>query len=90
MGWMSWGYYMCGDNCLDNPQKCLDEELILSVADSFYNDGYQEAGYEYIVIDDCWSERERSSDGRLVPDKNRFPNGMKYISDYVSKLFYDY
>ncbi|XP_013164100.1 PREDICTED: alpha-N-acetylgalactosaminidase-like [Papilio xuthus] len=83
MGWMSWGYYMCGDNCLDNPQKCLDEELILSVADSFYNDGYQEAGYEYIVIDDCWSERERGSDGRLVPDKNRFPNGMKYIADYI-------
>ncbi|XP_013147924.1 PREDICTED: alpha-galactosidase A-like isoform X3 [Papilio polytes] len=83
MGWMSWGYYMCGDNCLDQPHKCLDEELILSVVDTFYNDGYQEAGYEYIVIDDCWSERERDSDGRLVPDRNRFPHGMKFISDYI-------
>ncbi|XP_013147923.1 PREDICTED: alpha-N-acetylgalactosaminidase-like isoform X2 [Papilio polytes] len=86
MGWMSWGYYMCGDNCLDQPHKCLDEELILSVVDTFYNDGYQEAGYEYIVIDDCWSERERDSDGRLVPDRNRFPHGMKFISDYVTYI----
>ncbi|CAH2058289.1 unnamed protein product, partial [Iphiclides podalirius] len=83
MGWMSWGYFKCGANCTKNPQKCLDENLILSVADSFYKEGYQEAGYEYIIIDDCWSERTRGKDGRLVADRQRFPNGMKYISDYI-------
>lgn len=56
----------------------------MSVADAFYHDGYQEAGYEYIVIDDCWSERERDKSGRLVPDMKRFPRGMKFLSDYVS------
>ena len=25
--------------------------------------GYREAGYEYLVIDDCWSLRERGKDG---------------------------
>ncbi|XP_062532752.1 alpha-galactosidase A isoform X2 [Bombyx mori] len=83
MGWMSWGYYMCGADCEQNPDKCLDEKLILSVADTFYNEGYQEAGFEYIIIDDCWSEHHRDRDGRLVPDSLRFPNGMKYISDYI-------
>lgn len=83
MGWMSWGYYMCGADCEQNPDKCLDEKLILSVADTFYNEGYQEAGFEYIIIDDCWSEHHRDRDGRLVPDRLRFPNGMKYISDYI-------
>ncbi|KAL4713737.1 hypothetical protein ACJJTC_004268 [Scirpophaga incertulas] len=85
MGWMSWGYYMCGANCEKNPEKCLNENLILTVADTFYQEGYQEAGYEYIIIDDCWSELERDSNGRLVPDRKRFPNGMKYIADYIHK-----
>ncbi|CAG4994988.1 unnamed protein product [Parnassius apollo] len=83
MGWMSWGYYECAVNCDENPEKCLDEYLILSVADTIYNEGYQEAGFEYIIIDDCWAEHERDSKGRLVADKSRFPHGMKYISDYI-------
>ncbi|XP_068624210.1 alpha-galactosidase A-like [Battus philenor] len=83
MGWMSWGYYLCGDNCEEHPEKCLDENLILSIADTFYTEGYQEAGYEYIIIDDCWSERKRDKHGRLVADKKRFPHGMKYIADYI-------
>ncbi|CAH0714864.1 unnamed protein product, partial [Brenthis ino] len=86
MGWMSWGYYMCGVNCKNKTQKCLDEKLILSIADKFYNDGYQEAGFEYIIIDDCWSEKKRDKNGRLVADRERFPHGMKYIADYIHKL----
>ncbi|XP_023951183.2 alpha-N-acetylgalactosaminidase [Bicyclus anynana] len=86
MGWMSWGYYMCGVDCDNNPHKCLDEKLILSVADKFYTEGYQEAGFEYIIIDDCWSEKARDDNGRLVADKKRFPRGMKYIADYIHKL----
>ncbi|XP_059056337.1 uncharacterized protein LOC131850182 [Achroia grisella] len=84
MGWMSWGYYMCGDKCDDNPEKCLDEQLIMSVADTFYEEGYQEAGFEYIIIDDCWSEKKRDEYGRLFPDTKRFPRGMKYLADYIN------
>lgn len=47
-------------------------------------DGYKDAGYEYVIIDDCWAEMERSSEGQLIPDKLRFPNGMKTLADYVS------
>lgn len=66
----------------------FSEKLILSVADKFYKEGYQEAGYEYIIIDDCWSEKKRDANGRLVPDRERFPHGMKYIADYVCLLIY--
>ncbi|KAI8423793.1 hypothetical protein MSG28_012807 [Choristoneura fumiferana] len=83
MGWMSWGYYMCGVECETVPEKCLNEQLILSVADKFYREGYQEAGFEYIIIDDCWSERYRGKDGRLKPDRKRFPRGMKFLADYI-------
>lgn len=47
--------------------------------------GYKELGYEYIVIDDCWSEKKREESGVLQADHIRFPNGMKHVSDYVSK-----
>lgn len=48
------------------------------------NDGYKDAGYEYVIIDDCWLEKNRTTDGKLQADKKRFPNGMKHLSDYVS------
>ncbi|CAB3226159.1 unnamed protein product [Arctia plantaginis] len=83
MGWMSWGYYMCSIKCERESDKCLNEQLIMSVADTFYNEGYQEAGYEYIIVDDCWAEKHRDEHGRLVPDKKRFPRGMKFLADYI-------
>ena len=33
--------------------------------------------YEYLNLDDAWSERERGPDDRLVANKQRFPSGMK-------------
>lgn len=47
--------------------------------------GYLAAGYNYLVIDDCWSMRERDKDGRLVADPEKFPHGMKAVADYVHK-----
>lgn len=53
------------------------------MADVMVRDGYKDVGYEYVNIDDCWSEKERVN-GRIVPDKDRFPHGLKYLADYVS------
>ena len=73
MGWNSWNTF--GFN--------INEELIKGIADKFIELGLKDAGYEYVVIDDCWSERQRGADGRIVPDKNKFPNGIKPVADYV-------
>lgn len=73
MGWNSWNTF--GWN--------INDELIRTTADFFVESGLKDAGYEYIVIDDSWSERKRDSSGRLVPDKNKFPNGMKALADYI-------
>ena len=54
------------------------------MADLFVSEGYKDAGYEYVNIDDCWLSRSRDSQGRLQPDPKRFPNGMKHLADYVS------
>ena len=44
--------------------------------------GMKDAGYEYIVIDDCW-QIGRDSLGNIIPDPERFPNGMKALADYI-------
>ena len=50
------------------------------------SEGYAAVGYEYVIIDDCWLAHERDSKGRLQPDPDRFPNGIKALADYVSEL----
>ena len=73
LGWNSWNTF--GEK--------ISDSLIREMADYMVDHGYRDAGYEYLVIDDCWSLRERDSDGRLVPDPEKFPRGMKDLADYV-------
>lgn len=73
MGWNSWNTFGWQ----------INEKLIFEMADLMASQGYREAGYEYLVIDDCWSLRERGKDGRIVPDPEKFPHGMKAVADYV-------
>lgn len=73
LGWNTWNTF--GEN--------ISEALILETADKLIEYGYKDAGYEYVVIDDCWSLKERDKDGRLVPDPEKFPHGMKFIADYL-------
>lgn len=56
------------------------------MADIVVSEGYAAAGYEYINVDDCWLEKQRNNYGQLVPDRVRFPRGMKSLSDYVSQF----
>lgn len=76
MGWNTWNTF--GPN--------INEQLILESAKAMVDTGLKNAGYEYIVIDDMWSLKERDSNGRLQPDPVKFPHGMKYIADYVHSL----
>jgi len=73
MGWNSWNTFTWD----------INEELIKQVADVFVSEGYKDAGYEYIVIDDCWSLKERDEKGNMVADPKKFPSGMKALADYI-------
>jgi len=72
MGWNSWNKFGCD----------VSEKLIIEVADAMVSSGMAAAGYEYVVIDDCW-QVDRDENGEIVVDKDRFPHGMKYLSDYI-------
>jgi alpha-galactosidase len=49
--------------------------------------GLADKGYQYVDLDDCWAERLRDPvTQRMVPDKKKFPNGLKVIVDYAHSL----
>lgn len=73
MGWNSWNTF--GEN--------INEKLIMETADKMVEQGLLDCGYEYLVIDDCWSLRKRDEEGRLIADPEKFPHGMKAVADYV-------
>lgn len=73
MGWNSWNTF--GSD--------ISEALIRETADAMVETGLRDAGYRYLVIDDCWSLRSRNEKGELVADPVKFPCGMKALADYV-------
>jgi Alpha galactosidase A len=51
------------------------------MADAIVGTGMRDAGYIYVVLDDCWSTLERDTHGQLVADPAKFPSGMKALGD---------
>jgi hypothetical protein len=76
MGFNDWNAFGCN----------VSEQLIKDTALAMHTNGMQDAGYQYVNIDDCWLEKTRSADGHLVPDPVKFPDGIKGTADYVHSL----
>jgi alpha-galactosidase len=72
MGWNSWNRFHCDVN----------EQVVRDAADAMVASGMRDAGYQYVVVDDCW-QGERDRDGRIAPDPVRFPSGMRALADHV-------
>ncbi len=72
MGWNSWNKFGCN----------VDEKMIRDMADAMVTSGMKDAGYQYIVIDDCW-QVSRDQRGDIVADPKHFPSGLKALADYV-------
>ena len=70
MGWNSWNKFNCD----------VSEKLIKEIADAMVASGMKDAGYQYIVIDDCW-QIDRDGNGKIVADPERFPSGIKALVD---------
>jgi alpha-galactosidase len=75
MGWNSWNKFGCN----------VSEDMIKGMADAMATSGMKEAGYQYVVIDDCW-QVERDPSGNIVADAKIFPGGIKALADYVHSV----
>ena len=75
MGFNNWNLTQCGSQ--------FNEAFVEGIADTLVSTGLKDAGYRYVNLDDCWAQSSRDSKGNLVPDKDRFPHGIKAVADYV-------
>ena len=65
MGWLAWERFRCNTDCANDPHNCISERLFRQMADLIVSDGYQDVGYSYINVDDCWLAHTRDRQGRL-------------------------
>ncbi|MEV0838663.1 NEW3 domain-containing protein [Actinocatenispora sera] len=61
----------------------ISQQTFVDAANTLVDSGLAAAGYDYVAIDDCWSAAERDADGNLVADPAKFPNGMRWLGDYL-------
>jgi len=74
MGWNSWNTF----------GHTINETVIRETADALVSTGLKDCGYKYIVIDDCWSVKDkRDGNGDLIPDPDKFPDGVRALAEYV-------
>ena len=72
MGWAGWNRFFCDYN----------EATIREQSDALVSTGMRELGYRYVLIQECIAPG-RQSDGTLLVDPVRFPQGMKPLIDYI-------
>lgn len=54
-----------------------------AIANEMTKQGFRDAGYDSLGIDDCWLATERDENGRLQADRARFPSGIPTLAAYV-------
>ncbi|HEX6341155.1 glycoside hydrolase family 27 protein [Umezawaea sp.] len=73
LGWNSWNSFGCG----------VTEAQVRQAADAMVSSGMRDAGYQYVVVDDCWFDPQRDSAGNLRAHPTKFASGMKALGDYI-------
>ena len=80
MGWNSWNKFACDG---------LNEKVVRATADTMAANGMKDAGYHYVILDDCWqvavsaSNTGRDPQGNILVDTAKFPSGIKALADYI-------
>lgn len=59
---------------------------VLSQARAMNQSGLVAAGYNILILDDCYALKQRNATGHMVADPSKFPNGMQAFSKQVNQL----
>jgi len=62
----------------------VSESLLLDTSKTLVNSGLRDVGYNYVVLDDCWSDGRDEKDFLKV-DMKKFPSGMKSVADEIHR-----
>jgi alpha-galactosidase len=63
------------------PFGSVNETKVTTAAAALVSGGFKAAGYNYVVLDDWYAERDSS--GKIFAKKETFPSGMRAVSDSV-------
>lgn len=74
LGWNSWNAGGCSD---------ATATAALAAANAFVSLGLKDLGFTYVNIDDCWANPSRGSDGSLVPNPSKWPNGIVAVASQI-------
>ncbi|KAK2745040.1 hypothetical protein FQN55_006397 [Onygenales sp. PD_40] len=76
LGWSSWNEY----------EDRINETVFVRVAELLNELGLKDLGYEYVNIDDAWSDKaygRHRETKELRPDPVKFPNGIAGTAEKV-------
>ena len=79
MGWNSWNEYGCD----------IKETDFIKVGQLLISLGLKDLGYEYVNIDDCWSDKQKRRDPttkEILPDQTKFPQGISHTAQVIHSL----
>lgn len=76
MGYDTWNAYACDYNA----------SVVLTQAKAMNESGLVAAGYNILILDDCYALKQRNATGYMVPDPAMFPEGMPAFSKQVNAL----
>jgi len=85
---LAWNTWCTSSTCFQEHEEkklhdvCSEEE-IKTIAEAIITNGMRDIGYRYINLDDCWCATERDHRGDLVGDRERFPNGIAALSQWL-------
>ena len=63
MGWNAWNYFGYAD---------INERVVRETADAMAEQGFRDAGYVIVQVDDAWALQRRDENGDLVADPEGF------------------
>jgi hypothetical protein len=83
-GWNSWNRFLDSNNRAQ--VELVTEVEILNQARALVDSGMAEAGYQYVVLDDCFQAPQRDARGRIQSHPERFPSGIKALADEIHSM----
>ncbi|KAI4115226.1 MAG: hypothetical protein LQ338_007887 [Usnochroma carphineum] len=95
MGWDNWNgaSWTCPSKGMNHTADrnvaygCdIDAGTLLDTAQKMVDFGLRDLGYQYVILDDCWSDMQRSDNGSLVANSTKFPNGIKAVADEIHSM----
>lgn len=74
MGWNTWNYFGKND---------INEQIVRECIDAIIENHLKDYGYSYVIVDGGWRTSKLDTNGKLIPDSTKFPNGIKSLVDYA-------